>query len=328
MIAPSVRSVAGERVWLGADQSQGSDWIVTLERRLIEELGRAADSFRRNGLQLHEVTPDDFNIPSLDPLMRHIERELRYGRGFALVRGLNVNDYALDELELIFWGIGVYLGVGVSQSVAGDRLGHVIDRGGKDRYYTAGGQIEFHMDPVDVVGLMCVRTAEEGGASRIVSSAAIHNILLDERPDVLEMLYRGFYCSRQGHGEPVTDWRVPVFASGVDGLESYFLPITIRQAESDGVLLSSVEREAIEVLQDVAGRDGVSLDMDFRPGDIQFLNNRSIFHSRSDYRDSPDPALRRLLLRLWLMMPDWPGRPIAMDVHRKTDRQGGGVQSG
>jgi hypothetical protein len=183
------------------------------------------------------------------------------------------------------------------------------------------------MDPVDAVGLLCVRPAVEGGQSRIASSSVIHNIILEERPDLLEILYRGFYCSRQGHGETVTDWRVPVFASSPDGMESYFLPITIRQAENDGIRLSEAEHEAMELLQIVASREQVYLDMDFRPGDIQFLNNRLTFHARSDYTDSSDPALRRLLLRLWLMMPDWPKRHPAMNLHKKTDRAGGGVQS-
>jgi hypothetical protein len=324
---PSVQAVTAPRAWIGGDQVHRNDWVLPLNRKQIEELGRAVDSFRRSGLQFDAARPGDFDLPALEPLVRQIQDELRHGRGFVLVRGLNVDDYTLDELELIFWGIGVYLGVGVSQSEAGDRLGHVIDRGSTDRYYTAGGPIEFHMDPVDVVGLMCVRPAKEGGQSRIASSSAIHNVLLEERPDVLDILYRGFYCSRQGHGETRTNWRVPVFASGTDGLESYFLPITIRQAATEAAPLSDAEREAIEVLQEVAGRDRVCLDMDFCPGDIQFLNNRLIFHSRSDYRDHADPALRRLLLRLWLMMPGWPCRHPAMDLHRRTDRAGGGVQS-
>jgi Taurine catabolism dioxygenase TauD, TfdA family len=312
---------------MGADQARRNDWIIPLKRNQIEELGRAAQYFRRRGLQLDTARPKDFNLPKLEPLVRHIQDELRHGRGFVLLRGLNVDEYTLDELELIFWGIGVYLGVGVSQSAAGDRLGHVTDRGSTDRYYTAGGKIEFHMDPVDVVGLMCVRPAKAGGQSRIVSSSAIHNVILEERPDVLEFLYRGFFCSRQGHGEPRTDWRVPVFAFGTEGLESYFLPITIRQAAKEGAPLSDAEREAIEVLQEVAGRDRVCLHMDFQPGDIQFLNNRLIFHARGDYRDHENPALKRLLLRLWLMMPGWPCRDPAMDLHRRTDRAGGGVQS-
>jgi hypothetical protein len=185
------------------------------------------------------------------------------------------------------------------------------------------------MDPVDVVGLFCLRSALEGGASRIASSMTIHNIILNERQDLLEVLYNGFYCSLRGHGlEKVTGHRIPVYAPGGYGLESYFLPITIRQAEEQGYPLSDREREAIEYLQGVASRPDVFLDMDFKPGDIQFLNNRLIFHARTDYRDSDDPGLRRLLLRLWLMMPDWPGRPESMMFHERTDRAGGGVLSG
>ena len=51
------------------------------------------------------------------------------------------------------------------------------------------------------------------------------------------------------------------------------------------------------------------LDMDFRPGDIQWLNNHAILHGRAGYRDSSDPERRRLLLRLWMNIPD--GRPLA-----------------
>ena len=204
----------------------------------------------------------------------------------------------------------------------------MIDRGATDRYYTAGGPIEFHMDPVDVVGLLCLRAALEGGQSRIASSLAIHNVMLEERPDLLEVLYSGFHCSRRGHGEKATQWRVPVYAEGGNGLESYFLPITIRQAQEEGYPLGDRDREAIEYLQSVASRPGIYLDMSFRPGDIQFLSNRTIFHARTDYRDDPDPLLRRHLLRLWLMMPHWPARPELMQLHRKTDRAGGGVQAG
>lgn len=322
-----VKSASGPAVWYGDVQSKANDWIIHLSTAQITELERAADAVRSSGLKLDDATRSDFSLPTLAPTLEAVSRELETGRGFVLIRGLPVKNYTTDELGTIFWGIGTYLGTGVSQSAEGDRLGHVINRGATERYYTAGGPIEFHMDPVDVVGLLCLRAAAEGGQSRIVSSLAVHNLILEERPDLLEVLYNGFYCSRRGHGETVTEWRVPVYASGRNGLESYFLPITIRQAEEEGYPLSDIEKKAIDYLQETASRPGIYLDMDFRPGDIQFLNNRLIFHARTDYRDDPDPALRRHLLRLWLMMPGWPERPEAMNLHGKTDRAGGGVSS-
>jgi hypothetical protein len=204
----------------------------------------------------------------------------------------------------------------------------VYDRGtqDKERYYTRGGSLEFHVDPVDVVGLLCLRTALSGGASRIVSAGAVHNTILAERPDLLSIRYRGFHNSRRGHGENIPSPRVPVFAQGARGLECYLLPQTIRQATEEGYPLTPIEEEALEHFGEVANRPGVFLDMDFRVGDIQFLNNRTILHSRTDYVDHMEPERKRHLLRLWLMMPDWPARPSVMDFHSRVDQAGGGVR--
>ena len=72
------------------------------------------------------------------------------------------------------------------------------------------------------------------------------------------------------------------------------------------------------------GHAGIDGRADFQPGDIQFLNNRVILHARTDYTDDPDPALKRLLLRIWLMMPDWPARAEGMHFIKENDRAGGG----
>ena len=49
--------------------------------------------------------------------------------------------------------------------------------------------------------------------------------------------------------------------------------------------------------------------MDFRPGDIQFLNNYVILHTRTAFQDGREPGERRLLLRLWLNLRE--GRRLA-----------------
>ena len=320
--------VTDRRVWRGADQSQRKDWIVEFDGAARAELVRATDLARSRQLTVDDVTRDGFPLPTLGPRLADIRRELAAGRGFVLLRGVPIEGRPGDDIGLMYCGIGAHLGVAVSQSAAGDRLGHVMDRGtgDKERYYTRGGALEFHMDPVDVVGLLCLRHARSGGASRIASALAVHNVILDERPDLLALLYRGFRNSRRGHGEPTSPDRVPVFAEGGHGLECYLLPITIRQAIEEGYPLGAAEQEALDFVGDVADRPEMRLDMEFREGDIQFLNNRTVFHARTDYVDDPDPALKRHLLRLWLMMPDWPTRAAAMDFHSQVDRTGGGVR--
>lgn len=323
---PGTRIQPVTGAWYGSDQQQRSDWILHLDDDQRNELECAADHIRKAGLVLEEVTRQDFELPLLAPVLETVAAELESGRGFMLIRGLPASGYTDEELGIMFWGIGCYVGTGVSQSLAGDRLGHVTDLGATDRYYTAGGPIVFHMDPADVVGLLCLRAARRGGASRIVNARTIHNIILAEHPELLDILYRGFHNSRRGHGENTASNRVPVYAQGEQGMESYLLPITIHQAEEEGYPLTEMEQEALTKLNDVASRPGVYLDMNFQPGDIQFLNNRFIFHARMDYEDYADPALKRHLLRLWLMMPHWPPRVKAMDFHNLTDRHGGGVR--
>lgn len=318
--------ISDDRVWRRAEIPPRERWIVELGPDDIEELRASTHSVA--GRDLEEINADTFALPGLSSRLADLGEQLRHGRGFALLRGAPVQSLSPEAAETLFWGLGSHLGIGVSQSADGDRLGHVIDRGTgeTERYYTRGGALEFHMDPADVVGLLCLHSAVSGGASRIVSALAIHNVILEERPDLLEVLYRGFFNSRRAYGEGTSPARVPVFADGGDGAECYLLPITIRQAIEEGFALSGPEQEALDYVAEVAARPALYLDMDFREGDIQFLNNRTILHARTDYVDDPEPERRRHLLRLWLMMPAWPARAEAMAFHSAIDRSGGGVR--
>ena len=59
---------------------------------------------------------------------------------------------------------------------------------------------------------------------------------------------------------------------------------------------------------ELAGDPELRLDMDFMPGDIQFLHNHTILHARTTYEDWPEAERRRHLLRLWLSPPG--ARPL------------------
>ena len=69
---------------------------------------------------------------------------------------------------------------------------------------------------------------------------------------------------------------------------------------------SELQREAIAAVQEIAAEQHLS--MDFRQGDMQFINNYVIFHSRTGYQEFPEPERKRHLLRLWLKCMD--GRPL------------------
>ena len=324
--------LAGANVWKGSDMASRDKWIFHFSAEDRAELEAAAEAVRNKGLVLDEATQDDFHLPRLASILAGVRDELETGRGFVMMRGLPSKSYSNDELGTLFWGLGTHLGIGVSQSRAGDRLGHVMDIGSRDtRYYTRGGELEFHMDPVDVVGLFCLQGAKSGGESRIISSLNVYNTIASERPDLMESLKRGFYYSRRAQAPDAvgrdlyTEMRIEVFKEGGNGMECYYLPASFRAAAQDGAPFSETDAEAFAFMNQVCNRPENWLDMEFQEGDIQFLNNRTVLHARTDYQEHEDPARKRHLLRLWLMMPNWPKRPMTMRSDREDDRGGGGI---
>jgi hypothetical protein len=67
--------------------------------------------------------------------------------------------------------------------------------------------------------------------------------------------------------------------------------------------LTPVQLEAIDALDRLHEDPRFVLLIDLKAGDLQFLNNRVILHSRTGYEDHPEPEYRRDLIRLWLNLP-------------------------
>ena len=72
--------------------------------------------------------------------------------------------------------------------------------------------------------------------------------------------------------------------------------------------LTPEDIEALDMLAELAGDPELRLDMNFMPGDIQFLHNHTILHARSAYEDWAEVERKRHLLRLWLSPPG--ARPL------------------
>lgn len=325
--------------WTRAQMADDPDWTVRLTSADLAELNAATDRLTATGAKPLEFGRDDFPLPGLAPKLAGLLREIEYRRGFALLKGLDVASYDLHRLSLLYWGLGAHLGQVISQNSQGDLLGRVTDmEAGK---YASGGYYEEgvrghrtnaflapHSDSADVVGLLCVRPAMEGGESWIASSIAIYNRIRETRPDLLAPLMAGFRYDLVGKGrtaDEVTSNRVPVYSWHEGILSCRFNKQQIELgAARTGDALTPVQKEAIALVEDLALSDEFLLPMAFEPGDIQLVNNHTTLHSRGGYRDWDDPAKRRLLLRLWLNIPN--GRPLAPDYADRLNTGGrGGV---
>src|SRR5216684_3782306 len=206
--------------WKVADFRRPADYTIELTATQLRDIERAIELVKTAHLGLDDLQREHFEVPSLRPVIDEIRHEIKDGRGFVVVRRLPVEDYSKDEIGMIFWGIGTHLGRGLSQSVLGDRLGHVKDFSREDplaRAYRNKQELSPHTDSCDLVGLACLRDAKLGGVSRLTSALTVHNVVLEEYPESLERLYRGYVFHRRGEEKPgdppYTPYRVPVYSN-------------------------------------------------------------------------------------------------------------------
>ena len=303
-------------VWRREDMEGRDDWIRPFSDAELEEIRAALP--RRFGAP--GFGKADFPLPTLGPRLKDMVDELENGRGFVMMRGLDRLGLDPEGLRDVYWGLAQHMGRTISQNSTGALIGEVFDRGldyadNNVRGHTTNAEIGPHCDTADVVGLLCVHPAEEGGESLIASSGAIYNEILATRPHLVDALAAGFRIDLAGKGptgaaDEVTRSRIPVFSWYEGRLSCRFNRKQIEDGQRKlGRELSAEEQEAVEAVERLALDPRFRLDMDFRPGDIQWLNNHAILHGRAGYRDANDPERRRLLLRLWMNIPN--GRLLA-----------------
>jgi hypothetical protein len=320
-VAPS--PVLAPWVWSAEELTAREDWVIEVESDGLADIATALAGVKKRGLPIREIKAHDFPLPSMAGDLLKVKQLLALGPGVCLLRGLPVDRYGREDIELILWGIGTHVGEAIVQSYRGDVIGEVMDKsheGDTRRAYRSPLALNLHIDSVDVVALLCLRRAKRGGMSLVTSSFAIHNAILEERPDLMPVLYRGFHCvhaEADSSGEdPITPHRIPVFGPGGDQLICNFhaRPMA-RSLGEDGLGNDPKSLEALEVFKEISERDDLVHRRMLEPGDLQFLNNRTVLHGRTEFEDYDSLDRKRLMLRLWLAMPDWIALPDNMKNH-------------
>ncbi|MCO6417978.1 TauD/TfdA family dioxygenase [Siccirubricoccus sp. KC 17139] len=326
MPAPAeLRPVSGPFVWYGPEMARRTDWIRPLSPAEVDELETAVRRLDATGIDIAAIGPEDLRVPGLAPLVEHIRRAVLHGTGFILVRGVPVDRWSVRQCAIAYFGLGTMLGEPVSQNAKGHILGHVKDIGADyaqptARGYQTAARLPYHTDSSDIVALLCLKPSKAGGLSSIASSAAIYNEMLKQRPDLAAELAKPLYRDRRGEvPEGGEEWyAVPAFnPMPGGGLITTYVRSAMRKAQRFPAVprITPQLDAACDLFDQLAESPGIHLDMEFRPGDIQFLNNHWIAHSRTAYEDFPEPGRRRHLLRLWLACEDGPPLP---EVYLRT----------
>src|SRR5690554_3655477 len=245
----------GPGVWKGPDIDWMREGLHILNDAELNEIDTALKHLMSLGeLDFPDITPETFPLDTVGELMRDLPNRLRTGRGFLMLRGLPREKYSDDDMTRIYFGLGSYIGKPMTQSYLGDILGHVMDVSDyepKSRGYRKGGGQLMHTDSCDIIGLMCLKSAISGGESRIASALAVHNVMAEQHPDLLQVLARGLFLKRTDEdGRRATRTfsahRVPFFHEDNDEITCYLLTGYARLAEKSGQCpFSPEESEAL-----------------------------------------------------------------------------------
>ena len=309
--------LTGPSAWVTADFQNDTSWLHVLNDAELAGIDAAVISAKAANVIYPSITKADVDFGFLETKLQMFREELENGRGFLLLRGLPVERYTENDLKLIYFGIGLHLGVPVGQNPQGDLLGNVMAVGDptkkETRVFQTNLYLPYHTDPSDVVGLLCIRKAKKGGLSSLVSVASVYNEILAKHRELLGLFYKQYYYAYLGEGEPKL---TSLFSYNGGKLSARYLRQYIELGhEQMGLPLSCVEIEALNTFDAIMHDPKLRIDMMLEPGDLQFANNYAVLHSRTDFEDFDEPERRRKKFRLWLKMPnaralapDFPGR--------------------
>jgi len=327
--AQPMQPVVDPADWSPASLKDVASWSYRLTGRDADELSDAVAAVRRAGVAAVDVSRESFPLRSLGEVLTDVRRELMDGRGIVMMQNFPLDRLDREGTAIAYIGLGSWLGQTMSQNKLGHILGHVKDLGGDyndphTRGYMTRAEMRFHTDACDYVGLLCLNPSKSGGESRIASSVTVYNRMLERRPDLVKVLTEDFYRSRSGEVSPgeLPYFKQPIFSF----TEGYFSATGVGAVIDKAQQLPGVpkftpaQKEAVAVYRQTV--EECALDIDFRRGDIQFLNNFVMLHTRREYEDWPEQHRKRHLLRLWLHDPA--GRIIPAE--QRAGRAGRGVE--
>ncbi|KAJ5264139.1 hypothetical protein N7505_008060 [Penicillium chrysogenum] len=332
-----LKQITGPTVWKAEEYRENPEkWTHVFTQDQIDELSSASDAFLASKTPLTGISKTNFKLPNLAAYLHELRADLIDGKGFILFKGFPVEKWGNHKSAVAYMGLGTYLGYFVSQNSRGHVLGHVKDLGedstqiDKVRIYRTNARQYFHADDSDIVGLLCIAKALEGGESDLVSSHHVYNTLAIERPDVLKTLTEPiWYFDRKGETSEGQDEYIRTSVMYLErggkghGIHTTYAPSAALATRELFPALSDAQQEALRVLEETCVR--LSLHMILDIGDIQFLSNAHVLHARTAYTDHAPPAPRRHLMRLWLATPENEGG-WKLPFWDSNEKKRGGIQ--
>jgi len=280
-------------------------FLVDLNSEIIEELVK-----RRN--ELDKIDENELSILK-NGILKIRKEKLLDGVGFFIINGVCLKNFSTNEKKSIFILVSKILGELLIQNIQQEKVivikdvGKSMKTGGRYHETKEGGS--HHTDSPqwknvpDWLGLFCVNNAKKGGTNLFLSAYTIHNMILKERKNLLNLLYERFHFDKRGEfkeGESPTVFE-PIFEYKEGRLRFRYLRNYIDAGHDvQNQPLSKSQKEALALLDNLTRDENIILRYDLKPGDMVFSDNHRILHGRTGFEDHDDENLKRQMLRTWI----------------------------
>lgn len=305
------------RAWEKSDLTgRSGDIFYDLSPAAQAEIVAGLQHIRLNGFKLATVEQEDLRLPTLARDVAGLCARLDHGLGFFVLRGLPLEGLSIDECQILSWIVSNYLGKVIRQNYSGLRIELLQDQKRNDgdpyRISQTNKFFDFHSDngvleprPPNYIGLTCIRPAQQGGESVLVSAYTLHNEVLRERAELLPLLYEDFFADKPklqtragGDDKPV---KYPIFQlQGSDLYMRYNRAFIQSGTELAGAKLSPEQTAVLDYIDGRMQRDELVFRHTLQRGEILIANNLTTLHSRTAYVDSDASGMQRQLLRSWM----------------------------
>eukprot|EP00747_Dinoflagellata_sp_TGD_P130595 gnl/TRDRNA2_/TRDRNA2_174847_c0_seq31.p1 gnl/TRDRNA2_/TRDRNA2_174847_c0~~gnl/TRDRNA2_/TRDRNA2_174847_c0_seq31.p1 ORF type:complete len:485 (-),score=107.81 gnl/TRDRNA2_/TRDRNA2_174847_c0_seq31:28-1482(-) len=333
-----LEKITGPSVWTGDDLNRCQWWNHHISSEDIDDLHKATEAVKRSGAVhwLHKGVPDKFAKEAfplgiaMQQKLEAISEELENGTGVAMIRNMPVLDtrFTEDDLAVMYLGVSAHIGHVILQSSSGLRsasrgyglpLGRVqaemTGQTPKDGKQT-NNAFRFHTDRCDVISLLGIREAPNGGASRVASAPAIYNKMLERCPDLAKVLAQPIDRIWEGQNG---FFRLPVWGLTPSGkFTTQISPSYVESAQFQDNCEKATEMQiqALDAIEEI----GLEVGAEYmtKPGMLVWMNNHQVYHGRGTWDVTVDEQegawgnSGRLLFRTWISpynsreLPDTP----------------------
>ena len=280
-------------------------FVVHLDSEIIQELIE-----RRN--ELDSINKNDLPLFKKKILNFRNERLLD-GVGLFVIDGICMESFSVKEKTSIYTLASKILGELIIQNIKQEKIVEIKDIGKSmktgGRYHETKEGGSHHTDSPqwknvpDYLGLFCVHNAKKGGTNLFLSAYTIHNRILQERKDLLDIFYEKFHFDKRGEfkdGESPTVFQ-PIFELKNKKLFFRYLRNYIDAGHDiQNQPLSQPQKNALTYLDNLMRMEDIALKYDLKPGDMVFSDNHWIVHGRTSFEDYDDENLKRFMLRTWI----------------------------